>query len=131
MTEEQMYQAVLELRHLVDKYSLTERDLEVCSYHVANPYLVTYYNAAGQVLSRFGYRNRPTLEEALEHIAYRLETKLVPFSFATAEITYHGSDDIEDWNKPIIVVLGDGQIILGKELCDETITKNLDVLKIA
>jgi hypothetical protein len=128
MTIEQIHQAMLELRHLVNKYNLTKNQLRGYYECITSPYLVTYYNAAGQVPMCGGYHHRPTLEEALEQIDHRLRIKL---AFSKAVVTYHGSEDIKDWEKPIIIVSGDGEILLGKELCDEAITKNLDVLKIA
>lgn len=128
MTIEKIHQAMLELRHLVNRYNLTSNQLVAYYDYINEPYCITYCNAEGQVLRFRGYIHRLTLEEALQHID---KTCKIKFPFSTATITYQGSDNIEDWNKPIIVVSSDGEIVLGKELCDEAITKNLDVLKIA
>ena len=119
---------MLELRHLVDKYNLTGNQLVACYDYIKEPYCITYCNAEGQVLRFRGHIHRPTLEEALQHID---KTCKIKFPFSTATITYQGSDDIEDWNKPIIVVAYGGEILLGKELFDKVNVENLDVLKIA
>ncbi len=126
--ERQQRQTILELRHLINKYSLTEREWETCYYDITNPYCIAYYNAEGKVFSHRGYRCRPTLEATLEHINAR---RTMGFTFSKAVVTYNGSDDIEDWDKPIIIITGDGEIVLGKELCDKAGIENLDVLKIA
>lgn len=124
--ERQQRQTILELRHMINKYNLTEQEWKTCYYNITNPYCVAYYNAEGKLFSHRAYSCRPTLEELLESINFRRK-----LGFSKAVVTYNGSDNIEDWDKPIIIIAGDGEILLGKELCNKANVENLDVLKIA